>query len=146
MWVCVCVHWLFDCLYVSCVFFENRIGFFDSAIGCVLSAMPLAVSDVSESQWLEICSFVGAHNLCGEGWQCNTCEPWWHNWRCRQCEMSVPPAWTAQKHFGLCGQSCPCCRQEVGAEMGICEECEDLWVLKTVSRAMRVALRSYSGQ
>ena len=31
-------------------------------------------------------------------------------------------------------------------DLGICPECEDLWVLKTVSRAMRVALRSYNGQ
>ena len=97
------------------------------------------------SEWSPILSFVGAHNLHVEFWDCTGCKPWWHNWECHQCEKSVPPAWTADRHFNACGQSCPCCRQKFGEVLGSCEECFDLWVLKTVSCDMRLTLRSYKG-
>ena len=95
------------------------------------------------SEWSPMLSFVGAHTLHAETWRCTGCKPSWHNWECHQCEMSVPPAWTADRHFNACGQSCPCCRQERGERFGACEECNDLWVLKTVSRDVRLKLRSY---
>jgi hypothetical protein len=98
------------------------------------------------SEWSPILSFVGAHNLRAESWDCTGCKPSWHNWECYQCEKSVPPAWTADRHFNGCCQSCPCCRQEFGEWFGACLQCNDLWVLKTVSCVMRLTLRSYNGR
>ena len=34
-----------------------------------------------------------------------------------------PPHWNPIRHFGRCGQSCPCCRARVGELMGACPVC-----------------------
>ena len=37
-----------------------------------------------------------------------------------------PEYWTKEKHYGIhgqCGQSCPCCRAEVGDTFGACPIC-----------------------
>ena len=96
--------------------------------------------------WPFIFPFVGAHILAQEDWHCSQCKPRWHNWYCRHCGESVPPAWTPQKHFGSCGQSCSCCRFKVGDLFGYCEACEDLWFLKATSGEVRLALLSYNGR
>ena len=96
--------------------------------------------------WPLIFRFVGAHILQQEDWPCSQCKPSWHSWYCQRCRMCVPPAWTCQKHFGSCGQSCSCCRFEHWEALGSCEECEDLWVLKATSGEVRLALLSYDGR
>ena len=96
--------------------------------------------------WPFIFPFVGAHILAQEDWHCSQCKPRWHNWYCRHCGESVPPAWTPHKHFGSCGQSCSCCRFEHWEALGSCEECEDLWILKATSDEVRLALLSYNGR
>ena len=96
--------------------------------------------------WPLIFRFVGAHILQQEDWPCSQCKPSWHSWYCQRCRMCVPPAWTCQKHFGSCGQSCSCCRFERWEALGSCEECEDLWVLKATSGEVRLALLSYDGR
>ena len=57
----------------------------------------------------------------------------------------IPP-WTPQEHYGLCGQSCPCCRshnQEDGWFDVNCQECFTGIMLIQVSATMRRLLRSY---
>ena len=42
-----------------------------------------------------------------------------------------PDGWSANEHYGMCGQSCPCCRYEVESQtspdpaswLGACEVC-----------------------
>jgi hypothetical protein len=34
-----------------------------------------------------------------------------------------PDCWDEHKHYGQCGQSCPCCRAEVGDTWGACTVC-----------------------
>jgi hypothetical protein len=35
-----------------------------------------------------------------------------------------PPEWDARVHYGMCGQSCPCCRFLVEpTSLGVCTEC-----------------------
>jgi hypothetical protein len=34
-----------------------------------------------------------------------------------------PDCWNAIGHYGQCGQSCPCCRAEVGDVWGVCLVC-----------------------
>jgi hypothetical protein len=34
-----------------------------------------------------------------------------------------PKCWNAHTHYGQCGQSCPCCRAEIGDEWGACLVC-----------------------
>ena len=34
-----------------------------------------------------------------------------------------PKYWTEEKHYGQCGQSCPCCRAAVGDTFGACPIC-----------------------
>jgi hypothetical protein len=34
-----------------------------------------------------------------------------------------PDFWNELTHYGQCGQSCPCCRSEVGDELGSCLVC-----------------------
>ena len=96
--------------------------------------------------WPFIFPFVGAHILAQEDWHCSQCEPRWHNWYCRHCGESVPPAWTPQKHFGRCGQNCSCCRFRAGDISGSCQACEDLCILKAISGEVRLALLSYNGR
>ena len=133
------------CLCVFCVVYGSKV-LCASANECVISAMPRVLSD---SEWLLIFSFVGSHSVWEweERSECEACKPCWYNWMCHECGMSVPQQWTRQKHRGQCGHSCPCCRWLEGSEDTIdhCELCEDLWVLKTVSRSMRLALGSYNG-
>jgi hypothetical protein len=93
-------------------------------------------------EWSSIFGFVGAHNL-EAIWRCSECNPSWYNWDCHHCEKSVPPAWTTDRHFGGCGQSCRCWRHEAGDWLGACHI---LWVPKTVSWDMRLTLRSYNGR
>ena len=95
--------------------------------------------------WPLIFRLVGAHCL-EEDWTCLQCQPWWHNWYCEHCCLSVPPAWTCQNHFGECGQSCVCCRFEFGEAVGYCEACQTLWVLKATCCEVRLALLSYDGR
>lgn len=33
--------------------------------------------------------------------------------------------WTNDDHYGFCGQSCPCCRYEVGDAIGACLTCKE---------------------
>ena len=96
--------------------------------------------------WPFIFPFVGAHILAQEDWHCSQCEPRWHNWYCRHCGTSVPPAWTCQKHWGICTQSCNCCRFELGEAFGCCEACENLWDLKATCWEVRLALLRYDGR
>lgn len=37
---------------------------------------------------------------------------------------SHPRGWDSQSHYGMCGQSCPCCRAEVGDTLGACPICK----------------------
>ena len=41
--------------------------------------------------------------------------------------MEHPKGWTSKNHYmnmgGQCGQSCPCCRAEVGDTLGVCMIC-----------------------
>ena len=32
--------------------------------------------------------------------------------------------WTKKNHYGLCGQSCPCCRYQNGEVFGYCGVCK----------------------
>jgi len=36
-----------------------------------------------------------------------------------------PSGWTPYEHYGMCGQSCPCCRSKIEGpnELGTCEIC-----------------------
>jgi hypothetical protein len=38
-------------------------------------------------------------------------------------ELIHPDCWNAIGHYGQCGQSCPCCRAEVGDVWGACLVC-----------------------
>jgi hypothetical protein len=40
-------------------------------------------------------------------------------------ELIHPECWNAIGHYGQCGQSCPCCRAEVGDEWGACLVCSN---------------------
>ena len=44
----------------------------------------------------------------------------------RKKEEMHPPGWTPEAHYGVCGQSCPCCRflVEGAGGFGACEVCE----------------------
>ena len=106
------------------------------------SDMPASLPMAS---WSLIFRYVGAHNL-EENWTCSQCQPWWHKWYCEHCKLPVPPAWTNEKHFGQCGQGCGCCRFLMWEELGYCETCENLWILKVTCHEMRQALRSYDGR
>ena len=35
-----------------------------------------------------------------------------------------PASWDSTTHYGQCGQSCPCCRSEVGDTLGACPICK----------------------
>ena len=37
---------------------------------------------------------------------------------------SHPMVWSPTAHYGMCGQSCPCCRAEVGDTLGTCPICK----------------------
>ncbi len=41
--------------------------------------------------------------------------------------------WVARAHWGLCGQSCPCCRSAVGDCHGTCDACD------AAAQSLRVA-------
>lgn len=32
--------------------------------------------------------------------------------------------WTKHIHYGMCGQSCPCCRKQAGDTFGACTICK----------------------
>jgi len=35
-----------------------------------------------------------------------------------------PKSWSRNNHYGMCGQSCPCCRAEMETEpLGVCPIC-----------------------
>ena len=34
-----------------------------------------------------------------------------------------PDKWSSDTHYGVCGQSCPCCRASVGESFGACPIC-----------------------
>ena len=41
---------------------------------------------------------------------------------------SHPPGWNSKAHYGMCGQSCPCCRFYVEylihrSQLGVCDVC-----------------------
>ena len=36
---------------------------------------------------------------------------------------SHPSCWSKKVHYGQCGQSCPCCRADVGDKLGACTIC-----------------------
>ena len=114
-------------------------------LSVLTSKHPQSEPNTPSLTWPLIFPFVGAHILAQEDWHCSQCKPRWHNWYCRHCGESVPPAWTPQKHFGGCGQRCSCCRFKVGAS-GSCEACKDLWILKATSGEVRLALLSYNGR
>ena len=40
-------------------------------------------------------------------------------------QLVHPECWNEQTHYGQCGQSCPCCRADVGDILGACLVCED---------------------
>ena len=49
----------------------------------------------------------------------------------KKSNMNHPKGWTQEHHYGMCGQSCPCCRARVeDFPLGVCEIC---W-LKKVSQ------------
>ena len=109
---------------------------------------PLPLTAQRTAIWSSVIPFVGAHTLPLDGqlWDCPQCKPTWHHWFCQYCDKSVPPAWTKNRHFGGCGQSCRCCRQANGEALGACTSCQELCVLRTVSRLMRRLLQSYNGR
>jgi len=45
----------------------------------------------------------------------------------RKCKPRHPTSWTPYDHYGMCGQSCPCCRSEVEGPdvMGTCPVCDE---------------------
>ena len=93
-----------------------------------------------------ILRFVGAHDLESD-WTCAYCNPYWYDWYCEQCAMyNNFLRWTPTKHFGHCGQSCGCCRSEVGEGFGSCEACDGLMMLSATSRRLRSQVGSYDGR
>ena len=43
-------------------------------------------------------------------------------------DVSHPAGWSRTNHYGMCGQSCPCCRAEIeDAPIGVCPICWKLY-------------------
>ena len=58
-----------------------------------------------------------------------------------------PRTWSKEKHYGRCGQSCPCCRWQLWVEtgfdpFGVCELCETAAELQSVSAAIDAFLNA----
>ena len=50
--------------------------------------------------------------------------------------------WTAKRHYGFCGQSCPCCRAANKEDWPSgCKICVDSWYLAGASRAWAAAVK-----
>ena len=47
--------------------------------------------------------------------------------------------WCKKKHYGFCGQNCPCCRFAAGDFLGACEVGLGVRTLASVSAAVRIA-------
>ena len=92
-----------------------------------------------------ILRYVGAHQL-ESTWDCSYCNPYWWGWYCHTCQMTNTILyWTPTRHFGHCGQNCPCCRTEL-ADWGGCEGCWDLHILHATSHGLRSLLQTYNGR
>ena len=48
--------------------------------------------------------------------------------------------WCKERHYGFCGQNCPCCRFAAGEFLGACEVGLGVRTLASVSAAVRIAL------
>ena len=93
-----------------------------------------------------ILRFVGAHDL-ELVWSCAACKPYWYNWYCKECHgTNQYLRWTPEGHFGVCGQSCGCCRAAAGERLGCCEACDDLRCLKETCSNSRKQLCDYDGR
>ena len=46
-----------------------------------------------------------------------------HRRLARECNVTVA-VWSGTEHWGLCGQSCPCCRFAAGDVFGSCDACD----------------------
>ena len=44
-----------------------------------------------------------------------------------------PSGWNPSTHYGMCGQSCPCCRSFVGDILGACPVCDRLKTKENVT-------------
>ena len=54
-----------------------------------------------------------------------------------------PPWWTRERHWGACGQNCPCCRAENPEDWWSgCELCIDKYVLAAADRRWAAAVHS----
>ncbi len=52
--------------------------------------------------------------------------------------------WTWDRHFGVCGQGCPCCRYANPEDVwGVCPFCPTHFALKAASRAMNGFVRRH---
>lgn len=38
-------------------------------------------------------------------------------------QRNHPRSWNSKYHYGQCGQSCPCCRAQMGESFGACTIC-----------------------
>ena len=55
-----------------------------------------------------------------------------------------PEPWTPRKHFGMCGQSCGCCRASSDEDwQSGCKICVEMWTFKNTSRACRAYTQYY---
>ena len=41
----------------------------------------------------------------------------------RENQAKHPHGWCKINHYGMCGQSCPCCRAQLGDTFGACSIC-----------------------
>ncbi len=57
--------------------------------------------------------------------------------RCLCHPVSRRVGWSSWRHFGLCGQSCPCCRYAAGDAFGVCKFCPTTFAMRAASRAMK---------
>ena len=90
--------------------------------------------------------WIGSHDIAAESWDCDLCFPWWYGWHCNVCHKSVPLRWTQKNHFGMCEQSCGCCRSRNWEDFGSgCESCEALIYIMRCSRHCRVVVSAYDG-
>lgn len=42
----------------------------------------------------------------------------------KDTQAKHPHGWCKVNHYGMCGQSCPCCRAQVGDTFGACPICK----------------------
>ena len=56
-----------------------------------------------------------------------------------------PSGWNPSTHYGMCGQSCPCCRSFVGDILGACLVCDRLKTKKNEPRVCDIDIIDFKG-